>query len=74
MSPPFRGSVDQVWLNWCGLDVAGEYVRKDIVEGEQGVSLFLDTQIIDIETCEPVQNIHVEIWRMCPQVFFQNVV
>ncbi|KAA8563727.1 hypothetical protein MFRU_024g00840 [Monilinia fructicola] len=43
--------------------VSGEYVRKDIVEDQEGVDLILDTQVIDMATCDPVTNAFVEIWH-----------
>lgn len=43
--------------------VAGEYVRQDITEGQAGVDLTLDLQVLDIETCEPVVGVYTEIWR-----------
>lgn len=43
--------------------MAGEYLRKDVTDNEPGVPLFVDTQVIDVNTCEPVKDIHVEIWR-----------
>lgn len=43
--------------------VSGEYVRSDIVEDQQGIDLILDTQVIDMSTCDPVTNAVVEIWH-----------
>jgi len=45
------------------LDVAGEYVRENVVETQPGVSLLLDYQVIDTATCDPVPNVYVEIWH-----------
>lgn len=47
----------------CGTDVSGEFVREDNIEDQEGVFLGVDTQVIDVETCEPVPNTYVEIWR-----------
>ncbi len=44
-------------------DVAGEYVRENVVETQPGVSLLLDYQVIDTATCDPVPNVYVEIWH-----------
>jgi len=44
-------------------DVAGEFIRDNIVEKEIGINLALDLQVLDIETCEPVANKYLEIWR-----------
>ncbi|KFY62326.1 hypothetical protein V497_02447 [Pseudogymnoascus sp. VKM F-4516 (FW-969)] len=43
--------------------VAGEYVRSDIRDGEAGIEFVLDTQVLDVATCEPVTNALVEIWH-----------
>ncbi|KAK4246552.1 Intradiol ring-cleavage dioxygenase [Corynascus novoguineensis] len=43
--------------------VAGEYVREDVVEDQAGVPLLLDYQVVDVETCEPVSSVYVEIWH-----------
>ncbi|KAL2135761.1 hypothetical protein VTI74DRAFT_7131 [Chaetomium olivicolor] len=43
--------------------VAGEHVRKDVVEGQPGVPLLLDYQVIDVSTCEPVPKVYVEMWH-----------
>jgi len=45
-----------------GIDVGGEFVRNDLTDAQKGVPLFVQTQVIDIETCEPVDDIFVEIW------------
>lgn len=46
------------------LDVSGEFVREDNIEDQEGVFLGIDTQVIDVETCDPVPGLYVEIWRM----------
>lgn len=43
--------------------VSGEYVREDITEDQEGVDLILDTQVIDMATCDPVTDTMVEIWH-----------
>ena len=45
------------------LDVTGEYVRKNIVEYQAGVPITLDYQVINVDTCEPVSDVYVEIWH-----------
>ncbi|KIL85507.1 hypothetical protein FAVG1_11465 [Fusarium avenaceum] len=42
--------------------VAGESIRKNIVEKEPGIPLFVDLAIYDTTTCEPIPDIWVEIW------------
>ena len=43
-------------------DVAGELIRKDLIDGQLGVSLHLDLQVIDIKTCQPIPQSALEIW------------
>ncbi|KAH8600042.1 Intradiol ring-cleavage dioxygenase, partial [Bisporella sp. PMI_857] len=43
--------------------VEGEYVRNDLTDGQEGVSLILDTQVLDVNTCDPVTNAVIEIWN-----------
>jgi protocatechuate 3,4-dioxygenase beta subunit len=43
--------------------VEGELVREDVAEGQAGVSLTLDIQIIDVNTCEPVPQAFLELWH-----------
>ncbi|PSN59471.1 aromatic compound dioxygenase [Corynespora cassiicola Philippines] len=43
--------------------VQGELVRQDITEDQEGVSLHLDIQLIDVNTCEPVPQAFLEIWH-----------
>lgn len=52
------------------LDVSGEYVRSDITEGEEGVELVLDVQVVDTTTCEPLANVALEAWACNATVSF----
>lgn len=51
------------------IDVAGEFVRQDIVDEQAGVPLAVDVQVVDVETCEPIPDAYLEIWRKSPQPF-----
>jgi protocatechuate 3,4-dioxygenase beta subunit len=42
--------------------VAGESIRKDVTDGQKGLVVHLDLQVIDIKTCLPVTNSALEIW------------
>lgn len=44
-------------------DVTGELIRKNIVDGQAGVPLYLDVQMIDTNTCEPVSDIYLDFWH-----------
>lgn len=43
--------------------VAGEYIRTDVTDEQEGVALHLELQVLDIDTCEPVTGAYTEIWR-----------
>ncbi|KAM0558231.1 hypothetical protein ACHAPJ_004917 [Fusarium lateritium] len=43
--------------------VAGEYVRENIIEEQEGLNIVLDYQVIDVETCDPVPNVYLEMWH-----------
>ncbi|PSN71708.1 aromatic compound dioxygenase [Corynespora cassiicola Philippines] len=43
--------------------VSGEFVRQDITDGHPGVPLTFDVQIIDINTCEPANQVALEAWH-----------
>ncbi|VUC32085.1 unnamed protein product [Clonostachys rosea] len=54
--------------------VAGEFVRKDITDDQRGVPLYLDTQVIDINTCDPVARTYIEIWHANATGVYSGVV
>lgn len=37
-------------------------MRENVTEGQAGLSLILDAQVLDISTCDPVTNAVLEIW------------
>ncbi|KAE8146763.1 extracellular dioxygenase [Aspergillus avenaceus] len=43
--------------------VTGELIRDDIIEDQEGVPLWLDIQLIDTNTCEPVPEIYLDFWH-----------
>lgn len=43
--------------------VGGEYIRQDVRETQEGIDTVLDYQVIDVETCEPVPNVYLEMWH-----------
>ncbi|RMZ86561.1 hypothetical protein DV736_g6213, partial [Chaetothyriales sp. CBS 134916] len=43
--------------------VNGELIRKDVREDQDGVPLYLDLQIIDTSTCDPVSDLYFDIWH-----------
>ncbi|KIY67636.1 aromatic compound dioxygenase [Cylindrobasidium torrendii FP15055 ss-10] len=43
--------------------VDGEYVRFDLREDQEGVPLYVDFQLIDVNTCAPVPDVYVDYWH-----------
>lgn len=42
--------------------VSGEFIREDVTDGQAGVDLHLELQVLDVNTCEPIANAYTEIW------------
>lgn len=38
-------------------------MRRNVIEDQGGVDIILDYQIIDVDTCEPVPDVYLEIWH-----------
>jgi protocatechuate 3,4-dioxygenase beta subunit len=43
--------------------VTGEFIRSDVTEGQPGLPVHLDLQFIDINTCETIPNMLVDLWQ-----------
>ncbi|CAI4213221.1 unnamed protein product [Parascedosporium putredinis] len=56
------------------LDVSGEYVRSNNIEEQEGVYVAFDTQVIDVDTCEPVPDLYIEIWHCNSTGVYSGVV
>ncbi|KAK0103904.1 hypothetical protein ONS96_005012 [Cadophora gregata f. sp. sojae] len=54
--------------------VTGEFIRKNVTEGEPGIPLYLEVQYIDITTCEPVPEVYVDIWNCNSTGYYSGVV
>ncbi|KAF4344282.1 protocatechuate 3 4-dioxygenase beta subunit [Fusarium beomiforme] len=54
--------------------VAGEYVRENIIEDQEGLNILLDYQVIDVETCDPVPNVYLEMWHCNSTGVYSGVV
>ncbi|KAI0023357.1 Intradiol ring-cleavage dioxygenase [Xylariomycetidae sp. FL0641] len=42
--------------------VTGEMIRSDVVEDQVGVPLYIDVQVIDTNTCEPLEGVAMDFW------------
>lgn len=43
--------------------VDGELIRSDVTDGQEGVPLYLDIQLVDTSTCEPVPAVYMDMWH-----------
>ena len=51
------------------VDIQGELVRQDVTEDQAGVPMTTVIQIVNIDNCEPVSDMMLEIWHCnckCP--------
>ncbi|PPQ93096.1 hypothetical protein CVT25_003128 [Psilocybe cyanescens] len=44
-------------------DVKGELIRTNTRERQKGIALYIDYQIIDVNTCQPVPNVFLDSWH-----------
>lgn len=51
------------------LDVTGEYIRSDITGGQDGVPVVVDGQFINVNTCEPIEDLYWDIWYVSLPVY-----
>lgn len=54
--------------------VDGEYIRTDIREDEPGVDLYLDIQVIDVNTCDTVSGVYIDLWHANSTGVYSGVV
>ncbi|KAI0130428.1 Intradiol ring-cleavage dioxygenase [Xylariales sp. AK1849] len=43
--------------------VSGEYIRRNVIEEQEGVEIVIDYQVIDVDTCDPIPNVYLEMWH-----------
>ncbi|KAI4707146.1 hypothetical protein J4E89_008085 [Alternaria sp. Ai002NY15] len=53
--------------------VTGEMIRKNVVEDQKGIDLYLEVQYVDITTCEPVPHLYVDIWNTNATGYYSGV-
>uniref|UniRef100_H3GVM6 Intradiol ring-cleavage dioxygenases domain-containing protein n=1 Tax=Phytophthora ramorum TaxID=164328 RepID=H3GVM6_PHYRM len=54
--------------------VNGEFIRSDVTENQEGISLFAELQFVDVNTCEPVDNLYVDFWHCNATGVYSGVV
>lgn len=40
----------------------GEAIRSQLIDDQVGVPVYLDIQVIDVDTCEPLKDTFLEMW------------
>lgn len=43
--------------------VTGELIRNNVTESQDGVPLYVDIQLVDSSTCEPVPEVYIDFWH-----------
>ncbi len=54
--------------------VDGEYVRSDITEDQDGIYSYVDIELIDYSTCEPVADVYIDFWHCNATGVYSGVV
>ncbi|KAF1785124.1 Intradiol ring-cleavage dioxygenase, core [Phytophthora cactorum] len=54
--------------------VSGEFIRQDVTEGQQGIRLYAEMQFVDVNTCEPVDDLYVDFWHCNATGVYSGVV
>ncbi|CAK9782635.1 aromatic compound dioxygenase [Cutaneotrichosporon oleaginosum] len=54
--------------------VTGEYLRDNVTDGQAGVPLTVDIQIIDTNTCQPLPNVALDFWHCNSTGVYSGVV
>ncbi|KAL2818662.1 Intradiol ring-cleavage dioxygenase [Aspergillus granulosus] len=54
--------------------VTGELIRNNLVEDQEGVPLYLDIQLIDSNTCNPVPDVYIDFWHCNSTGVYSGVV
>ncbi|KAJ6150379.1 hypothetical protein N7471_001578 [Penicillium samsonianum] len=54
--------------------VTGELVRENIAESQEGIPLYMDIQLINTNTCEPIPDIYTDFWHCNSTGVYSGVV
>ncbi|KAJ0414150.1 Intradiol ring-cleavage dioxygenase [Aspergillus carlsbadensis] len=54
--------------------VTGELIRNNLVEDQEGVPLYIDVQVIDSNSCEPVPDVYIDFWHCNSTGVYSGVV
>ncbi|GLI77806.1 hypothetical protein PoHVEF18_006100 [Penicillium ochrochloron] len=54
--------------------VSGELIRENIVDEQEGVALYMDIQLIDTNTCDPLPNVYMDLWHCNSTGVYSGVV
>ncbi|KAJ5500917.1 hypothetical protein N7527_012038 [Penicillium freii] len=54
--------------------VTGELVRNNMAESQEGIPLYMDIQLIDTNTCDPISEIYMDLWHCNATGVYSGVV
>ncbi|KAJ5392802.1 hypothetical protein N7465_011776 [Penicillium sp. CMV-2018d] len=54
--------------------VTGELVRNNMAESQEGIPLYMDIQLINTNTCEPIPEIYMDLWHCNATGVYSGVV
>ncbi|KAF8998533.1 Intradiol ring-cleavage dioxygenase [Cyathus striatus] len=54
--------------------VEAELIRKSAVETQEGLPLYVDIQLLDVNTCEPVTDAYMDLWHCNSTGVYSGVV
>lgn len=54
--------------------VRGEYIRTDMREEQDGIVMYMDVQVIDVNTCDPVKDMYIDLWHANSTGVYSGVV
>ncbi|OQD61991.1 hypothetical protein PENPOL_c014G05988 [Penicillium polonicum] len=54
--------------------VTGELIRDNMAESQEGIPLYMDIQLIDTNTCEPIPEIYMDLWHCNATGVYSGVV
>ncbi|KAJ5394456.1 uncharacterized protein N7487_012097 [Penicillium crustosum] len=54
--------------------VTGELIRDNMAESQEGIPLYMDIQLIDTNTCDPIPEIYMDLWHCNSTGVYSGVV
>ncbi|GMF52519.1 unnamed protein product [Phytophthora fragariaefolia] len=54
--------------------ISGELIRDDMRDSQEGVDMYINVQVVDVGTCEPVKDMYVDFWHTNATGVYSGVV